>query len=585
MIEQRDGRWQLTVSIAEVAAHRPESVKQLIDIQLDRLGDEEQRVLEAASLVGAVFSTGPVAAALAMPVERVDDLCDALARRALFIRREASEDSPDGALYSRYAVTHALVQEVCEERGSPARRQRWHGAIADYLERTYAGRTAEIAHVLAAHLDKARAPARAIDHYIVAGHQTALRFAALDAVASYERAHELLAKLPRTPERDALELKILAMIGQLLIRTPYGRGDPIHVYQRTIELAREVGDVPSQYVGLANLCLRHVVHSDLGLATQTGEELAALAADRELDPQLLEYGTNVRALTALYRGELTRALGWFEALAGSSVKLPADGGLVHRAALHGANGRPSMARADAALAMCLLGAPDRALAEARKAVAEAARIDDPIGLAITENMLTRVQLFRRDPVADIERSAHATADRGTAGYWVLRESKLLVAWAESHRIPLTAASAATIADDYRTRLSSESLGAPLTAVPIADMLARSGFHTEALDVVDRAIAYAVARDVHLCLPDIVRARGDLIAASDPAAAAAAYREAHARATARQMWLFALRAGLRLSKLAAAERAEARGWIEEALARCAEPSSSAADFVETRALLA
>ena len=74
-----------------------------------------------------------------------------------------------------------------------------------------------------------------------------------------------------------------------------------------------------------------------------------------------------------------------------------------------------MARADAALVRCLLGAPDRALAEARKAVAEAARIDDPIALAITENMLTRVLMFRRDLVADIERAAHATADRGTAG--------------------------------------------------------------------------------------------------------------------------------------------------------------------------
>lgn len=197
----------------------------------------------------------------------------------------------------------------------------------------------------------------------------------------------------------------------------------------------------------------------------------------------------------------------------------------------------------------------------------------------------RVHMFRRDPIADIERAAHLTADRGTAGYWVLRESKLLVAWAESHRAPLTAGSAATIADDYRTRLSSSSLGAPLTAVPIADMLARSGFHTDAIDVIDRAIAYAIANDVNLCLPDIVLARGDLVAASDAAAAAATYQEAHARATVRGMWLFAMRAGLRLSKLGAPERVEARGWIAEALAHCAEPASTATDFVEARAVLA
>lgn len=160
-------------------------------------------------------------------------------------------------------------------------------------------------------------------------------------------------------------------------------------------------------------------------------------------------------------------------------------------------------------------------------------------------------------------------------------------WAESHRAPLTAAAAATIADDYRTRLSSSSLGAPLTAVPIADMLRRSGFHAEALDLVDRAIEYAIARDVQVCLPDIFCARGDLVATRDRAAAIAAYREAHARAIAKHMWLFAMRAGTRLAGLGdgAATRSEALGWITEAFARCAEPASNATDFAEARAVLA
>ena len=162
-----------------------------------------------------------------------------------------------------------------------------------------------------------------------------------------------------------------------------------------------------------------------------------------------------------------------------------------------------------------------------------------------------------------------------------------MSWAESHRAPLTAAAAATIAGDYRTRLSSSSLGAPLTAVPVADMLRRSGFHAEALDVVDRAIEYSIARDVLVCLPDIFCARGDLVAPHDRAAAIAAYREAHDRAAAKQMWLFAIRAGTRLAGLAdgAAARSETVAWITEVLARCAEPASNATDFAEARAVLA
>jgi hypothetical protein len=82
-------------------------------------------------------------------------------------------------------------------------------------------------------------------------------------------------------------------------------------------------------------------------------------------------------------------------------------------------------------------------------------------------------------------------------------------------------------------------------------------------------------------------RGDLAATRDPAAAIAAYREAHARAADRQMWLFAVRAATRLAQRTAGTPAhgEARAWIADALARCAEPASSVPDFVEARRLAA
>jgi hypothetical protein len=99
-------------------------VRQLIDIQLDRLLHDEQRVLEVAGLIGLEVPTALVAATLELPIERVDELCDGLARRGLFLRHAGTEDWPDGSLQSRYGFTHGLVQEVCIERTSAARRQR-----------------------------------------------------------------------------------------------------------------------------------------------------------------------------------------------------------------------------------------------------------------------------------------------------------------------------------------------------------------------------------------------------------------------------------------------------------------------------
>jgi hypothetical protein len=42
-------------TVDEVAAWRPESIRRLLDIQLDRFAANEQRILEAASVVGPAF--------------------------------------------------------------------------------------------------------------------------------------------------------------------------------------------------------------------------------------------------------------------------------------------------------------------------------------------------------------------------------------------------------------------------------------------------------------------------------------------------------------------------------------------------
>ena len=568
MIAQRDDRWVLTVGVDEVAAHRPDSIKQLIDIQLDRLTTDEQRMLEAASLVGAVFDTASVAAALELSAEQVDDRCENLERRGLFLRREASEETPDGSVVSRYAVTHALVQEVCEERGSLARRQRWHLAIARHLERSYASGTDPIAHVLAAHYEKAGASARAIEYYIIAGHQTSLRFASVDAVASYERARALLPKIPRTPERDAIELKVLAVIGQLLIRTPYSGGDPLETYERALELARETGDIEREYAGLASLCLRRAIHSELDLALRVGEEMIAAEARHVLPPMLVEYGRNVRAFYSLYRGDIATGLEMFESLLDDSHRASASETLIHPTSMLGPIVRTAVSRGYSALAHCLRGAPDRALRAARLAVEEATRLNDRIALGTVENLLARIHFERRDPVAQIEQAALAVLNRGTAGWVVMYECRLIAAWAAAQRTPITAAAAEVTVSDYRARLAMLSLSAPNVAPVIAGTLWSSGHRTCALDVIELAIEYAEAHHELLYLPDCLRVRGEYRA--DPVSS----RQAYDRALELGMPLVALRAATTLGD---------RVLISTALERCTEPGETP-DFIAARAAL-
>jgi tetratricopeptide (TPR) repeat protein len=538
MLARRE-RWELAVPIAEVAAYRPDGIKQLIDLQLDRLTDDEQRTLEAASLVGATFDTGRVAAALGVETIVVDDRCDELVRRGLFLRREASEDAPDGTPMSRYGMSHALVQEVCEQRSSPGRRMRWHLAIAEYLERGYAGRTHEIAHVIAPHYEKAGVLPRAIDHYLVAAQQTALRFASADSVAFYERARSLLMRLPRSRERDARELEILAITGQLMIRTPYTGMDPLAVYERALELAREIGDAPNEYAALANLALRRAIHAELDLAAKLGDDLLALEAKHAIDPLLVEYGTNVRAFVASYRGEIRESLRLFEALLDSTTRANGGTSPIHPTAMLGPIARTALSRSYCALSYCYLGDTERAVREAQRAVEDALAIDDPLALGITENMLARIHVVRGAPPEVAEAAARVVLARGTAGGVVIEECKLVVQWAEAHRAPLDRAAANSILAAFRARVARRSLGASNLGPMVATTMWVSGHHADARAVVDEAIAYARAHREEQTLAELLILRGDY------AGDAAAYREALDEATRRGIDLVVARAQERL----------------------------------------
>src|ERR1700722_19790888 len=71
MIRPVNGRWELATTVEDVASRRPDSIRRLLDVQIDRLSATEQRVLEAASVAGTTFAAGVVAHALSTPVDDV----------------------------------------------------------------------------------------------------------------------------------------------------------------------------------------------------------------------------------------------------------------------------------------------------------------------------------------------------------------------------------------------------------------------------------------------------------------------------------------------------------------------------------
>lgn len=509
MLAGGDGHWTLTVSIDEVKAHRPASVKQLIDIQLDRLPLPDQRVLEAASVVGAEFSIDLVAAALERPAEEVDDTCDALARRSLFLRAE-----PDG----RYAVTHALVQEVCSERSSPARRQRWHLRVAEALQRN--PRAVDSSHLLAKHFDAAGDPARAIAAYVAAARHAAQRYASSDAVALSARALDLLGHVPASRERDLLELQIRsAMCDQVNSNTfsaAFAGREPLAVYRRAIELARGLGDPEKLYAATTQLCNYHMIIAQYDQTDALTSELERLEQAHELDPVLLHSGIFARGYIAFFRADFATALRLFERLVPAvDVPSPFHANLPGRA----------LALGHLACVRWVVGDTDRALADAFETIELATAAGVPILQALGHVVRGRLRFLSRDRTPIVEEEALHAVRAAALDLGLLTEANAFALWAEAQRGPLELAAIEPMLDSLHQRLHAVSTCSTLVAQALIEVLRRSGHLAQARALTDEIIAFATARNESVYLPELLRMRGEQLEATDRAAAGRDYRAA------------------------------------------------------------
>jgi predicted ATPase/DNA-binding winged helix-turn-helix (wHTH) protein len=243
MIRFVDGRWALDGPVGEVARRRPDSVRQLIDIQIDRLTSNEQRVIEAASLVGTQFAAATVAHALQLRAEEVDSVCEELASKHPALRFVNSYPWPDGTSQAHYAFVHALYRDAALGRIFSATKRVWHRRIADGLEAAHGEHADVIAAELAGHFDEAQVVTKAVRYYCVAGERMMRQFGCADALAHFSRARTLVERLPASEESDRIEVVVLRHVRAAMIAL-HGVQEPLlkPILARTAELTRRLGD-------------------------------------------------------------------------------------------------------------------------------------------------------------------------------------------------------------------------------------------------------------------------------------------------------------------------------------------------------
>jgi predicted ATPase len=290
----------------------PESLRQLIEKQFERLPREEQRVLEVASVAGVEFSALAVAAGVEERIEQVEARCEGLVRHGQFLRASGTETVPDGTLTGRYGFVHALYQSVVYERVGAIQRTRLRRRIGERLEEAYGTRAKEIAAELAVHFEQGQESRRAI-HYLQQAAQNALqRSANREAIQHLTKALGLLKTLPDTAEHAQQELTLQISLGAPLITTKgYSTPEVGQAYGRARELCQQLGDLPQLFPTLYGLTAFSVVRGELQTAHELCAQLLRLAHNAS-DSALLVLAYRASGTTLLFLGEFASAREHFE---------------------------------------------------------------------------------------------------------------------------------------------------------------------------------------------------------------------------------------------------------------------------------
>jgi hypothetical protein len=175
------------------------------------------------------------------------------------------------------------------------------------------------------------------------------------------------------------------------------------------------------------------------------------------------------------------------------------------------------------------GDADRALEEAFATIDLADRIKVPVLQALGHVVRARLRYLRRDPLPIVEAEAQQAVHAAALDLGLHTEARAFALWAEARRGPLALPAIQPLLDALQKRLNEVSTCSTLLAQVLIDVLRISGHARQARLLTDEIIAFALAHNESVYLPELLRMRGEQREKTDPAAARRDYREAIERA--------------------------------------------------------
>jgi class 3 adenylate cyclase/predicted ATPase len=392
----------------------PASLHASLMARVDRLGPAKE-VAQIGAAIGREFSHALLAAVVRKPEAELQSALDRLVATGLLFRQGAPPQAS-------YVFKHALVQDAAYGTLLRDPRRSLHARVAQAIENQFAEIGESQPEVLARHFTEAGAIEKATMLWAKAGQRSLDRSALVEGIEQLTRALHQLALLPKTPASRREQIKVqVALISPLIHIKGYVAPETNAAVEKAkllIEEAEKLGEhvedplllftvlygiAISNYVRMDGDALHALASQFLLLAQKQAEEVPVIIGHRVMGHALLLTGHFVKS-----RAHYDEALRLYD---------PVKHGIAS-ARIGGQDARTSVL-AHRARALWLLGYPDAALADARRAVSQAHEIEHAATLMYALNHASYIYVHCGDDHsadATLTELAQLVHEKG-ASYW------------------------------------------------------------------------------------------------------------------------------------------------------------------------
>jgi len=483
-------------SAAAVPSSVPDTLRDLLLARLDQSGPAK-RAAQIGALVGRSFRHDLLAA---LGLLDADDLREAL---DTLVALELAQRTGSGA-EAVYTFKHALVQDAAAESLLRPDRMQVHLRIAEALERAAADGRATEPEVMARHYGEAGVPERAARHWDAAGAAALARFALPEAIVHLRNGLAELRRLPSSKETDALDLRIRARLGPIVVaQHGWGHGEIAAVLEPALALARTLGRHDSLGPILNTLSIHYFSICDMPASLACAVSLLE-AGDEHRDGDLTIVGHRAASAAHFWMGDLSQSLAH-----GDSVRALYDPA-THWHLAEVSNVDPFTGEGVyRAPTLWLRGFADQARRASDEKDANARRRGHPFDRALALTLGAQVFELMRDPETLLARTEEAEGVAREHGMALISEIMARISRGCAALAQGEYRESAALLDEAITRFHATGHRVWLSYLRArqAEALALDGRTQEALAIVEESLRHFETHAERVHLPEVLRLRG------------------------------------------------------------------------------